>query len=433
MINGLNSLVYPQAEAKRIDFNSVIEGLTEETYIGDSLRLRQILLNILSNALKFTPAGGRVQFSIKQLSRVDQETWLKFTVSDTGIGMSKNFQNRLFDAFEQENPNISLKYGGTGLGLAICKNLVNLMGGIINVHSIEGVGSEFSVEVKLGLTEKSYQRKLLDQVKFQNLKTLIIDDDVVTCEHASLIMQDLGMEAEYVTSGPLAVAEVRSGIEAGQPYDIVLVDLKMPDMDGIETTRALRRLVGANTLIIVMTAYEWQSVEEEARRAGVDFFIAKPLFRSELVQLFEKITNSADIGREQVIAKRDAQFTGERILLVEDNDLNLEVATSLLEMRGLAVESAVNGLQALEKFGAAPIGYYDAILMDIRMPVMDGLEATRNIRLFDKADAKTIPIIAMTANAFDEDVEKSKSAGMNAHLAKPIDPQRLFAVLQEFI
>lgn len=433
MINGLSSLFYPQAEEKGLKFNTVIEGMTEELYIGDSLRLRQILLNILSNALKFTPSGGRIQFTIRQMSRGDKDAWLRFTVSDTGIGMSKVFQKHLFESFEQENPNISIKYGGTGLGLAICKNLVTLMGGSINVHSIEGVGSEFCVDVKLGLTEESYRRKNFDILKLRDLKTLIVDDDIVTCEHASLIMSDLGLQAEYVTSGASAVLEIEKGIREMKPYDIVLVDLKMPDMDGIQTAKAIRRLVGAETLVVVMTAYEWKEIEADARRAGVDFFITKPLFRSELVDLFEKINDFSEAVYEPETAKGEIQFAGERILLVEDNELNLEVAASLLEMKGLTIESACNGLQALEKFCSTPVGYYDAVLMDIRMPVMDGLEAARNIRLFDKSDAQTIPIIAMTANAFDEDVEKSHAAGMNAHLAKPIDPEKLFAVLQEFI
>ena len=433
MINGLSSLFYPQAEEKGLKFNTVIEGVTEELYIGDSLRLRQILLNILSNALKFTPSGGRIQFTIRQMSRGDKDAWLRFTVSDTGIGMSKVFQKHLFESFEQENPNISIKYGGTGLGLAICKNLVTLMGGSINVHSIEGVGSEFCVDVKLGLTEESYRRKNFDILKLRDLKTLIVDDDIVTCEHASLIMSDLGLQAEYVTSGASAVLEIEKGIREMKPYDIVLVDLKMPDMDGMQTAKAIRRLVGAETLVVVMTAYEWKEIEADARRAGVDFFITKPLFRSELVDLFEKINDFSEAVYEPETAKGEIQFAGERILLVEDNELNLEVAASLLEMKGLTIESACNGLQALEKFCSTPVGYYDAVLMDIRMPVMDGLEAARNIRLFDKSDAQTIPIIAMTANAFDEDVEKSHAAGMNAHLAKPIDPEKLFAVLQEFI
>lgn len=433
MINGLSSLFYPQAEEKGLKFNTVIEGVTEELYIGDSLRLRQILLNILSNALKFTPSGGRIQFTIRQMSRGDKDAWLRFTVSDTGIGMSKVFQKHLFESFEQENPNISIKYGGTGLGLAICKNLVTLMGGSINVHSIEGVGSEFCVDVKLGLTEESYRRKNFDILKLRDLKTLIVDDDIVTCEHASLIMSDLGLQAEYVTSGASAVLEIEKGIREMKPYDIVLVDLKMPDMDGIQTAKAIRRLVGSETLVVVMTAYEWKEIEADARRAGVDFFITKPLFRSELVDLFEKINDFSEAVYEPETAKGEIQFAGERILLVEDNELNLEVAASLLEMKGLTIESACNGLQALEKFCSTPVGYYDAVLMDIRMPVMDGLEAARNIRLFDKSDAQTIPIIAMTANAFDEDVEKSHAAGMNAHLAKPIDPEKLFAVLQEFI
>ena len=423
-------MLEPEWSKKNISLDIALDDIY---YYGNEDLMGQIWQNIINNAIKFTPEGGRIQFTIRQMSRGDKDAWLRFTVSDTGIGMSKVFQKHLFESFEQENPNISIKYGGTGLGLAICKNLVTLMGGSINVHSIEGVGSEFCVDVKLGLTEESYRRKNLDLLKFRDLKTLIVDDDIVTCEHASLIMSDLGVQAEYVTSGALAVLEIEKGIREMKPYDIVLVDLKMPDMDGIQTTKAIRRLVGAETLVVVMTAYEWKELEADARHAGVDFFITKPLFRSELVDLFEKINDFSEAVYEPEAAKGEVQFAGERILLVEDNELNLEVAASLLEMKGLTIESACNGLQALEKFCSTPVGYYDAVLMDIRMPVMDGLEAARNIRLFDKSDAQTIPIIAMTANAFDEDVEKSHAAGMNAHLAKPIDPEKLFAVLQEFI
>ena len=422
MINGLNSLFYPQAEEKGLKFNTVIEGMTEELYIGDSLRLRQILLNILSNALKFTPEGGRIQFTIRQMSRGDKDAWLRFTVSDTGIGMSKVFQKHLFESFEQENPNISIKYGGTGLGLAICKNLVTLMGGSINVHSIEGVGSEFCVDVKLGLTEESYRRKNLDLLKFRDLKTLIVDDDIVTCEHASLIMSDLGVQAEYVTSGALAVLEIERGIREMNHYDIVLVDLKMPDMDGIQTTKAIRRLVGAETLVVVMTAYEWKELEADARHAGVDFFITKPLFRSELVDLFEKINDFSEAVYEPEAAKGEVQFAGERILLVEDNELNLEVAASLLEMKGLTIESACNGLQALEKFCSTPVGYYDAVLMDIRMPVMDGLTMTMKLR-----EVSDIPVIFLTAKTEDIDKITGLNLGADDYITKPFEPMELIA------
>ena len=389
----------------------------------DRNRLQQVISNFMTNAVKFTDEGS-ITLGYKCCTE-----GLYFYVKDTGSGIPEDKVNHIFERFVRVEQNKK----GTGLGLAICKNLVTLMGGSINVHSIEGVGSEFCVDVKLGLTEESYRRKNLDLLKFRDLKTLIVDDDIVTCEHASLIMSDLGLQAEYVTSGALAVLEIEKGIREMNPYDIVLVDLKMPDMDGIQTTKAIRRLVGAETLVVVMTAYEWKELEADARHAGVDFFITKPLFRSELVDLFEKINDFSEAVYEPEAAKGEVQFAGERILLVEDNELNLEVAASLLEMKGLTIESACNGLQALEKFCSTPVGYYDAVLMDIRMPVMDGLEAARNIRLFDKSDAQTIPIIAMTANAFDEDVEKSHAAGMNAHLAKPIDPEKLFAVLQEFI
>ena len=434
MINGLNSLFYPQAEEKGLKFNTVIEGMTEELYIGDSLRLRQILLNILSNALKFTPEGGRIQFTIRQMSRGDKDAWLRFTVSDTGIGMSKVFQKHLFESFEQENPNISIKYGGTGLGLAICKNLVTLMGGSINVHSIEGVGSEFCVDVKLGLTEESYRRKNLDLLKFRDLKTLIVDDDIVTCEHASLIMSDLGVQAEYVTSGALAVLEIEKGIREMNPYDIVLVDLKMPDMDGIETARQIRKRIGKEITIIVLTSYEFSEIEEEAKAAGVDAFIAKPLFRSRLTATLRQFTS----GRKEKTARNyldelsEADYTGKRILLVEDNELNREIAVEILQMTGAEVETAENGKIAVEKVEASPKDLYDLVFMDIQMPVMNGYEATAAIRSLPGEKGK-LPIVAMTANAFAEDVQLAKNTGMNGHIAKPLDMNKLNDVLENWL
>ena len=324
-------------------------------------------------------------------------------------------------------------YGGTGLGLAICKNLVELMDGKIDVRSIVGVGSEFSVTVKLGVTEEtkaSLAKKI--EYSFEELAALVVDDDVMVCQYTVATLEEIGLKAEWVDSGRKAVDQVKGKWEDGNHYDLILLDWKMPDMDGIETARAIREVVGPEVTIIIMTAYDWAAIEHEARMAGVNMLISKPLFKSTLVSAFCRALNEKN---EEIIEVEppNFDFTGKRVLLVEDHPLNVEVARKLLESKGFEVEHAENGLRAIEMVTLTPDGFYDAILMDIRMPVMDGLQACRGIRNLNKKSAKTVPIIAMTANAFDDDVDRSKKVGMNAHLAKPIEPDQLYRTLYHYI
>ncbi|MEG0797873.1 MAG: response regulator [Acidaminococcaceae bacterium] len=432
-IKGINSICHLQAQEKGVEYDAILTSFTEEEYIGDAMKLQQILINLISNAIKFTPRGGKVQFIVHQEKLNQEEAVMKFTVNDTGIGISANFMPRLFEPFEQVNIGATSPYGGTGLGLAICKNLINLMDGKISVNSIEGVGSEFAVTVKLGISEASKRAvKAKNNVRLENLRALIVDDDIIICQHTKQVLADMRMQAEYVISGAKAVEVVEEKWEKRECYDIILVDWKMPDMDGIATTRAIRKIVGPEVTIIIMTAYDWAAIEVEAKQAGVNMLISKPLFKASLCSTFEKLYTAKQQGLAPMAAK-ELDFSGKRVLLVEDHLLNIEVAKKLLLKKNLQVEVAENGLQAIENFAQHETGYYDAILMDIRMPVMDGLTAARSIRQLRKADATTIPIIAMTANAFEEDIEQTQAAGMNAHLAKPIEPALLYQTLQRFL
>ena len=426
-VEGISSLIYPQAKNKNIVFDLNIEGVVDERYRGDPLRLNQVLINILSNALKFTPEWHSVHLSIRETRRVRDRAYLQFIVRDTGIGMEKGLLTRIFEPFEQGGASISHSYGGSGLGLAISSNLVSLMNGHISVSSTPGVGSEFVVELPL-LTVPDNTPK--QDVSLEDIRVLVVDDDLVTCEHTTLILNRIGVDAEYVTSGKAAVTRVKSALQRHTCYNIALVDWKMPDMDGVETARSIRRIVGPDTLVIIMSAYDWTEIEARAREAGVDFFISKPIFQSVVQDVLLKATRRRQSAATLPVQKED--FAGRRILLVEDNEINMEIARTLLEFRNASVDGACNGQQAVEMFRSSPPNHYDAVLMDVRMPVMDGIAATQAIRGLNRADAATVPILAMTANAFAEDIEQSRKAGMNEHLAKPIEPETLYARLTSY-
>ncbi|MEG0762613.1 MAG: response regulator [Oscillospiraceae bacterium] len=432
-INGINSICNAQAQQKGVEYEAIITSFTQDDYIGDAMKLQQILVNIISNAIKFTSTGGKVQFIVHQEKISNDEALMKFIINDTGVGINENFLPYLFEPFEQAHTGTTTPYSGTGLGLAICKNLVDLMDGKISVNSIEGVGSEFVVEVKLGISEKvKSAENQKNEIQFENLKALIVDDDIIICRHTQEILIDMRMNAEFVVSGAKAVEAVRNKCAKKENYDIIIVDWKMPDMDGIETAREIRKILGPEVTIIIMTAYDWAAIEVEAKKAGVNMLITKPLFKSSLCSAFKKIYSDKS-GASNQITRMDYDFTGKRVLLVEDHLLNIEVAKKLLSNKHLEVEVAENGLRAIEIFAQKPSKYFDVILMDIRMPIMDGLTAAKSIRQMRKTDAKTIPIIAMTANAFEEDIEKTKIAGMDAHLAKPIEPEILYRTIQNFL
>ena len=431
---GINSICYPQAASKAVDYECIVDPVLDDYYIGDAMKLQQVLINILNNAIKFTGESGKVTLSASQRSRMKNDAVLRFIINDTGIGMSEEFLPHIFEPFTQESIGTTALYGGTGLGMAISKSIVDMMDGKITVRSIKGIGTEFTVDVKLGITEEEKLRhnQKKHNFNFSHLKTLVVDDDVAVCESAVVTLHEMGIKAEWVDSGRKAVERIRECWGRGAYYDMVLIDWKMPEMDGIETARQIRQIVGPDVTIIIMTAYDWSSIEHEAKLAGVNLLMSKPMFKSSLVSAFSRALGEKD-EQEQVSAGFDFDFSGKRVLLVEDNAINTEVAALLLTDQGFKVDTAENGLRALEIFSKTEPGYYDAILMDIRMPIMDGLSATVNIRHLSNPDARDIPIIAMTANAFDDDIEKSRAAGMNAHLAKPIEPERLYQTLYEFI
>ena len=433
LITEVNGVVYTQAEAAGLDYDAIVSGYTEPSYVGDVTKLQQILVNVLGNAVKFTPRGGKVTLAIEQVRRTKKRATLRFTVTDTGIGMDEDFLPQMFDPFSQERADFTYTAGGTGLGLAITKNLVDMMDGHISVKSIKNVGSVFTIDVQLGIAkELQRQPNPAAAMKLDKLRALVVDDDVIVCRSTQATLKTIGIQADWAESGQLALEKVQERHQAGQDFDAIFIDWKMPDMDGLETTRRIRKIVGPEATIIIMTAYDWKTIEAEALEAGADMFMDKPLFQSSIVKAFEKAFMSSH-DRPDSEPPAPPSFTGKRFLLAEDHPLNLEVATRLLEKVGAEVVAAHTGLEALESFATEPEGYFDAILMDIRMPVMDGLTACRAIRNLRKKGSRNIPIIAMTANAFDEDVELSLAHGMNAHLAKPIEPHTLYYTLSKLL
>ena len=428
MIQGISSVFGQQAAQKRLAFNVYLEENFPLTCTGDELRINQILMNLLGNAIKFTPEGGRVSLRIERKKVKEHITLVRFEVSDTGVGISPEFQKRIFDPFEQESSGSGRVLEGTGLGMTITQNLVSLMGGRISLESEVGKGSRFTVELPLELGEAS-EPAASDSTCFGRLRVLIVDDDVVTCEHTQTILSHMGLESVWVTSGEQALRELREARRKNQHYDVAFIDWKMPDMDGLETVRRIRELAGPETLVIIMSAYDWTQIEAEARAAGVDHFISKPMFPESVRDALSRAVQDAPPAQEP----DSYQFCGERILLVEDNEINMEIARTLLEMQGLAVDEAGNGQEAVDRFQASAPGYYRVILMDIRMPVMDGVTATQKIRALPRADAATVPIVAMTANAFQEDEEYAGQIGMNGYLIKPIDIKSLFKGLNQLL
>ena len=429
MLGQINTMIHGQCEDRGLTYDCRIVGHVDDYYIGDDMKLKQVIINILGNAVKFTPAPGTISFIVERTAQFDGKSTLRFIMNDTGIGMDKEFLPKIFDAFSQENEGKANKYGSTGLGMAITKNIVEMMNGSISVESEKGVGSTFTVNVTLRDSGRKAQHA--GELRPQDMKVLIIDDDPVACEHAKLILEEVGISADTCLSGADALQMIELRYARRDAYNLILVDWKMPEQDGIEVTREIRRLYNGETTIIILTAYSWDDIVEEALSAGVDSFMAKPLFASNVLQEFKQAV--ARKGGSEQIEEHKADLTGRRILLAEDMMINAEIMKELLQMRDMEVEHAENGQIAVELFAQSAAGYYDAILMDVRMPVMNGLEATAAIRALERADAKTILIIAMTANAFDEDVQRSLQVGMNAHLTKPVDPEHLYETLESLI
>jgi CheY-like chemotaxis protein len=351
------------------------------------------------------------------------------TFSDTGIGMSKDYLPHIFEAFSQEDGSSTNRYGSTGLGMPITKSIVELMNGHIEVESEKGKGSTFTVTVTLGESDRTEDGGSDGQIDPKNMSVLVIDDDPIALEHAQIILGQSGIKCDVAGSGAEAVEMVNLRHGRMDDYDLLLMDWKMPDMDGVETTRRIRSIVGMETPIIILTSYNWDDVADEARAAGVDTFVPKPLFVNSVLDEFRAVFNQ----KKESSRKAPADLKGRHVLLAEDVAVNAEIMVMVMSMREINVDIAENGRIAVEMFEKQPEGYYDAILMDMRMPEMDGLEATRTIRALPREDAASIPIIALTANAFDEDVQRSLQAGLNAHLSKPVEPDTLFETLENLI
>ncbi|MBR1702802.1 MAG: response regulator [Lachnospiraceae bacterium] len=428
MLEQINTMIHSQCQDRGLTYECSLIGHVDDYYIGDDMKLKQVLINILGNAVKFTPAPGTVSFLVERISEFDGQSALRFIIKDTGIGMEQSYLPKIFEAFSQENSSSTNKYGSTGLGMAITKNIVEMMNGNISVESEKGVGTTFTVNVTLRNSEREHGQ--LENVDPRTLNVLVIDDEPVACEHAKLVLEEIGIVADTCLSGGEALEMIRLKSARREAYNLIFVDWKMPDQDGIEVTREIRKIIGSDSAVIVLTAYNWDEIEEDATQAGVDSFMAKPLFASNVVSAFQQAMANKEASQEQ---KAKVDLTGRRILLAEDNEINAEIMMEICKMRDLEVDHAENGQIAVDLFTGHPAGYYDAVLMDMRMPVMDGLTATQTIRASGHPDSKTILIIALTANAFDEDVQRSLQAGMNAHLTKPVDPEFLFQTLESLI
>lgn len=430
LLEAVNTIFNGQCQDKGLEYHCRLKSEVDDYYIGDSMKLRQVLINILGNAVKFTPTGGKVELTVERKAKYDGKSTLCFTVADTGIGISKEFLPHIFDTFSQEDSSSTNRYGSSGLGLAITKIIVDMMNGDIRVESEKGKGTTFYVTVTMDDSERA-DVSAAEEILPDRMTVLIVDDDPIACEHAKLVLEKTGISAEIATSGADAVEMVRLRHARMAPYNLILMDWQMPGVDGVEATRRIRSIVGLESAIIILTAYRWDDVLEEAVEAGVDSFLPKPIFAAAVLEEFTSVLKRKNASDRQ--AQTKATLEGRRILLAEDMQVNAEIMKMVLEMRQMEVDHAENGRIAVDRFASHPAGYYDAILMDMRMPEMDGLEATRTIRAMDREDAKEIPIIALTANAFDEDVQRSLQAGLNAHLSKPVQPEALFETLESLI
>ncbi|MGN1103889.1 MAG: response regulator, partial [Candidatus Coproplasma sp.] len=433
LIDNLLTMNNAQIAQHRHEFSVNISGVTHEAVIGDSLRIQKVFNNLMSNAIKYTPDGGRIKLSITEKPTNQARVGCYEVVfEDNGIGMSEEFLGRIFEPFARSKDNVHVaKVQGTGLGMTISRNIVRMMGGDIKVESKLGEGSRFIVTMYLKLQDT----KDVQYDRFVDLDVLVADDDSLSLESCCSMLNDLGMKAEGVATGEEALRQVVLHHQQQQDYFACIIDWKMPDMDGIATTRAIRQAVGKDVPIIIISAYDWSDIEQEARSAGANAFISKPLFRSRLVKTFNSLVGD-DEPEEQAAplsCMETIDLSGTRALLVEDNALNAEIATEILKMTGLTVEQATDGAQAVDMIAECEDGYYDVIFMDIRMPKMNGYDATRAIRAMDRSYCKRVPIVAMTANAFAEDVQAAKTAGMNEHIAKPLDLNKLAAILKKWL
>lgn len=431
LVDNLLTLTKPAIDEHHHQLEVHVEHIEHEAVCGDSLRIQQVFVNLMSNAVKYTPDGGNITLTIKEKPNGFSELGCyEFSIEDNGVGMTPEFQKIMFEPFSRADDHRTTKVQGTGLGMAIARNIVNLMNGDIQVESAPNKGTKITVTVYLKLqeNEKEQEKELLD------LPVLVVDDDKTCCESTVATLQEIGIAGEWVLTGKEAVERCYARHETNSDYFAVILDWKMPEMDGIATARKIRERVGEDVTIIILTSFDFSEIEEEARAVGVNAFMAKPLFRSRLTATLRQFTSGKkeENARNYLEDFAKENYAGKRILLVEDNELNREIATEIIGMTGVTIDSAENGKIAVEKVMEAPEKWYDLIFMDIQMPIMNGYEATAAIRALAGSRGK-VPIIAMTANAFAEDVQLAKNTGMNEHIAKPLDLNKLNDVLKQWL
>jgi len=429
IMDDLVNIVQPQIKKKKLHFDIFIRDIASEDVLCDRVRLNQVIINLLSNAIKFTPEDGKIDVFVHQEPSPKGDKYIRthFCVADTGIGMSKEFQEKIYDTFTREESEYVQQITGTGLGMAITKAIIDLMGGTIELYSELQKGSEFHVILDL---EKTNIKE--ENMKLPNWNILVVDDNEELCISAAANLEELGIHAEWTMDGNEAVGMIEEHHKRDEDYDFVLIDWKMPKMDGLQTLQKIRECINKKIPVFLISAYDWSDVEEEVNSSSVEGFISKPLFKSTLFECLKKYVDGYDETNESSKDKQNVDFTGKQVLLAEDIDINWEVANELLSSTGLKLERAVNGQECVKQFENSEIGYFDAILMDIRMPVMNGYDATKIIRNLDRAD-KDLPIIAMTADAFSDDVQHCLDCGMNGHLQKPINIKECMEVLKEFL
>lgn len=424
MLSELVTVFYQQSKQKGVDFRLNMNSVTEEMLIGDELRINQVIMNLLSNAVKFTPSGGAIDFKITQLAQTESQVTMRFEVIDNGIGMTKEMLARIFHPFEQQDTTVTRKYGGSGLGMAIAKNLTELMGGTIAVESESGKGTHFTVELPFSIA----QDIAVEHEDYEGMRVLIVDDDPDACEYCKTLLTELDVRSDFVTDGESALEALGEAEDKGDPYKLCFIDWQMQHMDGIEVTRQIREIFGKDSVVVIMSAYDLDEVESAGVEAGANYFMSKPFFQSNLVSV---INNALGHKDEDMHVFNNYDFTGKRVLIAEDVALNMEVAVKMLKLVGIEPSCAENGKDAVTLFENAEDNYFDCILMDVNMPVMNGLEAAGHIRHSGKPDAGTIPIYAMTANVFADDIKAVRDSGMNGHIAKPVEVDKLYKTLSD--